>query len=263
MKRVYAIDVPMMTMLDVSNASALLDSLQTIQESSGELLLANDDALCILLLDDDSTIDGMLMDSLLRAITNISISTRYDHTVYSPYITHQPCMQDPSFPQPINEAIGIQMCALHVLESGRKAMMLLRSSRWPAGYDELNTSKDKKPPVPHPVLTVDKTSLGDWLKSCLPQYVPWRHGKKQRGSVMRPISQFSAGGNPVYAQELLEQAYSDSIEDNEYPKYLYTYDMKNECFVQYRFDRNKQYHGMDIDDDNPLIPDYLHKKYHR
>lgn len=182
MRRVYTIDIPMMIALDAYNASALLSSLQTIQEYSGELLIADDDALCMLLLDDNSTIDDILINSLLHAITNISFSTRYDHSVYSPYITHQPCMQDASFTQPLNVAIGDQICALHVLESGKKAMMLVRSSRWPAGFITLDTIKDKKPPVTHPVLVVDQKPLKEWLKMQQPKYVPWRHGDEERGS---------------------------------------------------------------------------------
>ena len=261
MKRVYTIDIPMLTTVDAYNASTLLKTLQTIRDTQGNLLLAHDDALCLLLLE-DATIDGLLLNSLLNAITNISALIRYDSSVYSQYISHQPKMTDDAFAPSINEAIMNQMCALHVLEEGKIAMLLLRASRWPDGYADLTTIKDKKP-IKHSVLAVDSVPLVEWLSDHQPICVPWRHGKEERGTEQRPISSFKAGGDMKYAQQLLDRAYEETQEEQEYPKYLYTFDLRNGCFVQFRTDNNTEYHGMDIDDEHPDIPGYLHDKYHR
>ena len=81
---------------------------------------------------------------------------------------------------------------------------------------------------------------------------------------MGEVSGFDAWDNKDYAQLLLDQAYADTPSDEEYPKYLYTYDERHHKFVQFRNDRNKQYHGMNIaPEDENIVPVEVRNLYHK
>ena len=261
MKRVYSIDVPMLLPSNADEALTVFNTIHTISNGNGLLLLMDKNALYELLLSDVSD-NYELRSKVVEALSYAAVST-YSASVYSQYITHQPVMTNPTFSSKLNTAIANQMCAMCVQEEGKKSMFLVRASRWPEGHVSLDTTQNHQT-LSHPVLCLDCKSLAAWLAERRPIYVPWRHGQEERGTKQRPISTFKAGANHEYAQKLLYQAYADTISDEEYPHYLYTYDALNERFVQYRYDRNCQYHGMDIvNDEDPIIPHYLHDKYHQ
>ncbi|MDE6130611.1 MAG: hypothetical protein K2F74_03365 [Muribaculaceae bacterium] len=75
-----------------------------------------------------------------------------------------------------------------------------------------------------------------------------KHSHEGRKAGDKDVSPFSAYDkyDESYARKLLKQAYEDYPDDIDDNTYLYTYDAKNKTFVEFRPDRNNEYHGMDI-----------------
>lgn len=261
MKRVFAIDIPLIAALDDRKAQYLFSSMDAMRNIDSCLLLAEMNDLLELLIT-DNTQYNLNASTFLRYLTDVETKT-YNSSDYSPYITHQPTMTDDAFASATNQAILYQMAALHSYLTNPKAdKFLLMSDRWSGQHTEIQTSKDHNA-ISHPVLLIDQTPLNQWLQARKPQYVAGRHHSTQYATSRGAVSTFMAGNNPQYAQSLLDRAYLETESDVEYPQYLYTYDHCNACFVQFRSDNNAQYHGMDLADVDSRIPSSLRKKYHK
>jgi len=261
MKRVFAIDIPMLVALGDTTTDLLVDAMHAMRDIDSVLLMPCNSDLYSLLLS-NSAEDYSNISILEKALVDIRIDN-YDASEYSPYLTHQPVMTNPAFDTSVNEVIATQMCVMHNRMLNPDAdKFLLMSNRWTVDQPDIQTTKDHKTNC-HPVLVLDKTSLAQWLQARKPQYVSGRHFATAYTQSRGVVSTFLAGGNVAYAQSLLDRAYVETESDVEYPQYLYTYDHLNARFVQFRSDNNAQYHGMDLADTDIRIPDYLHKKYHK
>lgn len=91
-------------------------------------------------------------------------------------------------------------------------------------------------------------SLKELIYSYAPKLNQLKHNQKRRIAGNKEISSFSAYDrlNEDYARLLLRQAYEEYPGEIDERTYLYTYDAKCKTFVEFRPDRNNEYHGMDI-----------------
>lgn len=92
------------------------------------------------------------------------------------------------------------------------------------------------------------TSLRDLIESYAPKLNQLNHYQELRKDGNKVVSPFSAYDkyNEDYARQLLRKAYDEHSGDIDDDTYLYTYDTKFKTFVEFRPDRNNEYHGMDI-----------------
>lgn len=91
-------------------------------------------------------------------------------------------------------------------------------------------------------------SLKGFIDSYIPRLTQLQHYKEGRKNGNRDISPFSAydRNDEAYAKLLLRKAYEEHLGDIDDDTYLYTYDPKFKTFVEFRPNRNNEYHGMDI-----------------
>lgn len=91
-------------------------------------------------------------------------------------------------------------------------------------------------------------SLKEMIDSYAPKLNQLKHIQKARLEGNKTVSPFSAYDryNEEYAKMLLRRAYEEFPGEVGDKTYLYTYDTKFKTFVEFRPDRNNEYHGMDI-----------------
>lgn len=109
-------------------------------------------------------------------------------------------------------------------------------------------------------------SLREKIDSYAPKLKQLKHYQERRTAGNKEVSPFSAYDkyNEDYACRLLRQAYEEHPGDINDETYLYTYDYKFKTFVEFRPDRNNEYHGMDISKEDarkkcPQIMELYHK----
>lgn len=108
--------------------------------------------------------------------------------------------------------------------------------------------------------------LKELIESYAPKLNQLKHSQERRTDGDKEVSPFSAYDkyNEDYARLLLRRAYEEYPGEIDDKTYLYTYDSKFKTFVEFRPDRNNEYHGMDIskDDARTKCPQIL-KLYHK
>lgn len=111
-----------------------------------------------------------------------------------------------------------------------------------------------------------KLSLREKIESYMPKLNQLKHYQERRKAGNKDVSPFSAYDkyNEEYAKQLLKRAYEDHPGDINDDTYLYTYDAKFKTFVEFRPNRNNEYHGMDISKEVALQKcPYIMKIYHQ
>ena len=76
-----------------------------------------------------------------------------------------------------------------------------------------------------------------------------KHKDFERVFGENPVSALTSSNDLSYANELLQQAYDESKDIVDFPKYLFTYDAKNDTYVEFRHSGQGRYHGMDVKND--------------
>ena len=132
---------------------------------------------------------------------------------------------------------------------------------------EVNVSIDRKmKSILHFNPEVSKMDLSMYIQSFSPVLNQLKHDTVSRQYGDKYISAFSAydRNDERYAKSLLQRAYEDYGGDVDDRTYLYTYDKKYKTFVQFRPNRNNEYHGMDISLEQAKreAPEIV-RKYHR
>lgn len=94
-----------------------------------------------------------------------------------------------------------------------------------------------------------QNTLKSFIEGLRPVLDQEKHTHEERQVGGKKVSAFSAydKNDDSYARTLLQIAYEDHPGNVDDRTYLYTYDEKNDTFVEFRPDRNKRYHGRDID----------------
>lgn len=109
-------------------------------------------------------------------------------------------------------------------------------------------------------------SLKEKIDSYAPKLNQLKHYQEKRMDGNKEVSPFSAYDkyNEDYARQLLRKAYEEYPGDVDDDTFLYTYDTKFKTFVEFRRNRNKEYHGMDISKEvaRKKCPDIV-KLYHQ
>lgn len=111
-----------------------------------------------------------------------------------------------------------------------------------------------------------KMKLKDFIVSFEPELKQLKHFQESRRDGDREVSAFSAydKNDERYARKLLKQAYDEHNGDIDDRTYLYTYDSKNETFVEFRPSRGNEYHGQDVSIEyaRAKAPDIV-RQYHK
>jgi len=259
MKRIIAIDIPWVALMGAGSENHLLETLDAMQQNGCFLLVGENlyDAL------PEATWENeLVVDLTSKWLTQLQTMT-YGRDTFSPYISHNPDMTDESFGEKINDEIKALYCALHADTKLEHAVLVIDRAGWET-YEQLVTTKDKKTKR-HTLIHASVQSLDAWLQARQPRLVVEKHFAEEYERGNKVVSSFKAGVNAGYAAKLLSQAYCEYEGMEDEPKYLYTYDAQNGCFVEFRGDRNFEYHGMDLKDNavQEVVPEYIRKKYHK
>lgn len=154
---------------------------------------------------------------------------------------------------------------LHIKRTANSTVFISAVPRVNLTDKVIETIVDHRSQVHH-LLVRDNGSFDSFMRSLRPVLNQQKHIHVARMGSMGHVSPFSAYDkyDKTYAESLLQQAYNDYNGNEDEPKYLYTFDKRNKTFVQFRNDRQREYHGMDFDKENlPNDFKYLIEKYHQ
>lgn len=154
---------------------------------------------------------------------------------------------------------------LHIKRTENSTVFISAVPRVQSGDKEIETIVDHRSQIHH-LLVRDNISFDSFMRSLRPVLNQHKHTHVARMGAMGHVSPFSAYDkyDKTYAEALLQQAYNDYNGSEDEPKYLYTFDKRNKTFVQFRSDRQREYHGMDFDKEKlPEEFKYLIEKYHQ
>lgn len=259
MRRIIAIEIPWLTLLGVGSEERLIDTLDAMQ-NMGCTLLVGDNLYGVLPV--SMWEKGMVTELILERLSQLPTQS-YCSNTFSEYITHNPSLMDASYGETINTEIKAMCCALHIEDGLRHAVVAIDREVLKC-YNQLTTTKDRKSKS-HELIHISNYSLKTWLEMRLPQLIFEKHFGDEYMRGNKVVSTFKAGADEDYAKKLLNQAYCEYDGTEDEPKYLYTFDVKNGCFVQFRGDRNREYHGMDLSTEEVYnnVPEYIRLKYHK
>lgn len=154
---------------------------------------------------------------------------------------------------------------LHIKRTENSTVFISAVPRVQPDDKEIETIIDHRSQIHH-LLVRDNVSFDSFMQSLRPVLNQQKHIHVARMGSMGHVSPFSAYDkyDKTYAEDLLQQAYNDYNGNEDEPKYLYTFDKRNKTFVQFRNDRQREYHGMDFDKEKlPEEFKYLIEKYHQ
>lgn len=167
----------------------------------------------------------------------------------------------------INESIYLQMCYIHLHPSQGNILYMTYPERWNGEEKKLKTIRDKKDKEYETLIIGNISKLQDFYHSLRPILVQHKHGAvEKKDSKYHTVSAFTSynAHDTSRAESLLLQAYNNSCETGHNPKYLYAWDEKADCYVEFRHSGNNEYHGFDLkSDEYSKVPEYIKNKYHR
>jgi len=217
-----------------------------------------------------SNMDYSFTNEVWRFFSDVKVSF-YGPDVYKSNITHTPGIIDAGYNQVLKDAIYLQLCVLHEKDSSYGKIVFVGFIPRFVRRFILETKRDKKVRKHQTEIFSCRNELLTWIDSCWPKLDQKKHGaeaKESRLGTVSPFTSFFACGE-TYAEELLRKAYLESVEECEFPHYLYTWDPEAETFVEFRHenhdgDSHHDYHGRDLSrNEYERVPSYLRDKYHR
>ena len=149
-----------------------------------------------------------------------------------------------------------QLYAIFVVKDARKIYAGIANT-----VDEFSVTSDK---VSATIANFNpaQSSLKELLDSLAPKLMQLKHDKDKHGNVS-PFSAYDRHDDD-YARQLLRRAYEECPGDVGDRTYLYTYDAKNKTYVEFRPNRNNEYHGMDISRETAIAKcPHIVKLYHK
>lgn len=252
MKYVTAIDIPLI--VDNVTCVDVVTDIFSSGFSASVSLLDNSDLLEKLI---DLNIDYDLWRLVEQVVVPVETSPK------SRYLKSVPSLASLDSSES-DQTKGI-LFALHLESYHHPTIYVASVPRVKMDCKEIETIVDHKSRF-HFVLVRDRITFDGFIKSIQPRLNQLKHSHVAKMGPMGYVSSFSAydKNNTSYAERLLIQAYDDYLGPDIEPKYIYTFDKKNQTFVQFRSDRNLEYHGMDISKDKlPTEFKFLIEKYHQ
>ncbi len=250
MKRIVAIDAAILCNQSIFAHIDICQLLDTIAENKTLKLLFKDEYYNYF--GDSSFLLYKLSDQLHGCIDNSN--KRHIKTV--------PNLTDKTFSEETNNEIKVQAYTLHVLPKELFDLLITNRRIGNAGCDSFNTILNKEQKE-HPICDISK--LQDFIKAKRPVLKQIKHFAEEYQSVHGEVSTFKAYDqwNSTYAESLLQTAYDNAEESEEFPHYIYTWDERNNCYVEFRYDRNKVYHGRDLSKSeyDAKVPSYIRKRF--
>ncbi len=164
-------------------------------------------------------------------------------------LTIIPKLCDIQFSDEINDEIYLQACVLHQHENKELIWYITFQTRWDGKVKKLQTIRDGKSREYETSIVADIKDFKTGIDNKRPILGQLKHSDKGRidskGQIVSPFSSYDQR-NPEYAETLLQTAFDDYIGNEEFPDYLYTWDKKAECYVEFRYSGNRLYHGFDL-----------------
>lgn len=243
----YVIDIPFLCQSDGLQYSSidgaiLLDVLDTLTCAANYRMLFCDDVYNIL--NYNSEVMYKVCEQLVMRDT-----IKYIHSEHASKVTSDPVIISASINDSTNEEICQQLYAMHQsARISRQTVYYMPESRNKGGK-ELTTVLDKKECKHKMCLFSLKDDIAKDVESTRPKLDQLKHKDFERVFGENPVSALTSSNDLSYANELLQQAYDESKDIVDFPKYLFTYDAKNDTYVEFRHSGQGRYHGMDVKND--------------
>ena len=252
MRYVIAIDLPLL--LDSSTCVNSVYDIFSSEYCKSVSMIGYDDLLDILA---ESDVGYELWSLAANAFVAITLQPK------ATYLRSNPALISPDVA--IDGLTKGLLYALHIKRTENSTVLISAVPRVQSGDKEIETIVDHRSQIHH-LLVREDSSFDSFMQSLRPVLNQHKHTHVARMGAMGHVSPFSAYDkyDKTYAEWLLQQAYNDYNGSEDEPKYLYTFDKRNKTFVQFRSDRQREYHGMDIEKENlPEEFEYLIEKYHQ
>ena len=243
----YVIDIPFLCQSDGLQYSSidgaiLLDVLDTLTCAANYRMLFCEDVYNIL--NYNSEVMYKVCEQLVMRDT-----IKYIHSEHASKITSDPVIISASINDSTNEEICQQLYAMHQsARSSQQTIYYMPRSRNNGGK-ELTTALDKKECKHKMCIFSSKIDIAKDVESTRPKLDQLKHKDFERVFGEKPVSALTSSNDLAYANELLQQAYDESKDIVDFPKYLFTYDKRNDTYVEFRHSGQGRYHGMDVKND--------------
>ena len=265
MKKTFAIDIPFLCLrhelsFSVDDCLLLLDVIKGIKENPRCCIVFREHIMGLL----NYSIEEMWKIS--NDITCVE-SCPYTPKPENAILRSTPVMTDKRLDTEVNDEMLHMLYKLHNDIENNYIIYIVPSSRWHDGGRLLQTEQDRHTKGHKVICVENRSDFNHYLDSCRPGLDQKKH-KADSGMLNgMDVSPFSAYDvhNEEKAKELLLQAYDDYQGCEDFPKYLFTWDHDNECYVEFRHSGRGQYHGMDVttDRERNRIPQYVKDKYRK
>lgn len=260
-----AIDIPALLLAKIEgeiviNPIRIIETLENLDKNTVLIYPEN----LIDLLDWSSAEEEMykILDLLSKHDSETYSSSAYKKGVSTiPELTHGLSLST------LKDAIYLQMCYIHLHSLQNNILYMTYPERWESKEEKLRTIRDKKAKEYETLIIDDTNKLQEFYHSRRPVLVQLKHGATEKtDSNHHTVSAFSSynAHDTRRAESLLLQAYNNSRETEAHPKYLYAWDEKADCYVEFRHSGNNEYHGFDLPSkEYSKVPEYIKSKYHR
>lgn len=265
MRKVFAIDIPFLCLrhelpFSVDDCLLLLDVIKGIKDCSQYCIAFRNSI-------------WNLLDYSMEAMWKISHDlTLVEFCLYAPkpenaILRSIPVMTDKRLGTEVNDEVMHMLYKLHKDGVDDNIVYIVLSSRWHDDGELLQTEL-RHCAKRHKVVCVGNFSdFNNYLDSCRPNLDQKKHKADFAVLSGMDVSPFSAYDvhDEEKAKELLQKAYDDYQGYEDFPKYLFTWDHDNECYVEFRHSGQGQYHGMDVTTEREMnrIPQYVKDKYRK
>lgn len=267
MKRTIAIDLPALLQGNLHHVNiplvyGTLDKIKGLKNV--ELITSEEDWQILYGNEDGSFISEISMFLSEFRMVRHSKSEKKTDLTYTPDIVSglDPVLAD---------AVYLQLCIIHTVgDTPEKVTFIGFIPRFSETF-LLSTIRDKKARVHRTFILSSEDEVDAWIKSWKPKLSQLKHQANASKSVMGIVSPFTSlyKKGVTYADSLLQQAYMDSQDEEEFPHYLYTWDPEAGTFIEFRHenhhdDSHHDYHGRDMQKSEfNNVPKYIREKYHR
>ena len=268
MNRAFVIDLPALLQgnlhqVDISLLHETLHQLKGIKNV--EILFNNEDQTFLA-----QNEDFAFAYNVWQFLSDVSVRV-YDDSARKDKLTYAPPNIDTGLDKNLKDAIYLQLCVIHVQDNPLGTISFVGFMPRFKEVFQLETTRDKKSRKHHTKIFSNCTEMKSWIDSYKPHLEQKKHKGEETNSSMGNVSPFQSYYKlgEKYADSLLQKAYLESDDSDEFPHYLYTWDAEAGTFVQFRHenhegDSHHNYHGMDLSPmDYDKVPKHIRMKYHR
>ena len=267
MKRTLAIDLPVLLQgnLHQANIPLVFETLDKIKGLKNVELIISDADWQILSQNSDYT----FFNEIFKFLSEVTLSN-HDTTDRKADLTHNPDIVS-GLNQDLSDAIYLQLCAIHVEGNTFDKVCFVGFVPRFTGSFQLSTIWNKKARMHRTVILSTKNEIDSWIGSCKPSLSQLKHQATAGNSAKGIVSPFTSlhKKGVEYADSLLQRAYLESQDEEEFPHYLYTWDPEAAKFIEFRHENHEgdsqhNYHGRDMQENEyQKVPQNLRLKYHR